>query len=227
MTLLLSSSRKEVSWKSFEANQTNTRVPILFRSVKILLTKTILLWNRRRFCFATFLFLVYSFLEKKITSYSSITVKTGCFLYGKKKRHLASFGVSASFCGMSFLVSQDCQKQPSTCTSTWRCRQLSSIVATFFRALNSGEQTRSMGYCPDCPFSYTHISAVATTFRCESGISLVTSFWLTCINILITSIVRSLRGLKLYMNILCIKIYITKQNTCSAEWNKFHFNSHS
>lgn len=85
MTLLLSSSREEVSWKSFEANQTNTRVPILFRSVKILLTKTILLWNRRRFCFATFLFLVYSFLKKKITSYSSITVKTGCFLYGKKK----------------------------------------------------------------------------------------------------------------------------------------------
>lgn len=92
MTLLLSSSRKEVSWKSFEANQTNTRVPILFRSVKILQTKTILLWNRRKFFFATFLFLVYSFLKKKkMTSYSSITVKTGCFLYGKKKkRHLVS-----------------------------------------------------------------------------------------------------------------------------------------
>lgn len=223
MTLLLSSSKKEVSWKSFEANQTNTRVPILFRSVKILLTKTILLWNRSFFLLHSYSLCIVFWKKKKMTSYSSITVKTGCFLYGKKKRHLASFGVSASFCGMSFLVSQDCQKQPSTCTSTWRCRQLSSIVATFFRALNSGEQTRSMGYCPDRPFSYKHISAVATTFRCESGISLVTSFWLTCINILITSIVMSLRGLKLYMNILCMKIYITKQNTCSARMKQVSF----
>ncbi|EOA95517.1 hypothetical protein Anapl_16475 [Anas platyrhynchos] len=74
--------------------------------------------------------------------------------------------------GQSSLQSQDYQKEPSTCTSTSSCRQLSSIVATFFRALNRGEQTRSMGYCPDRPFSYKHISAVATTFRCESGISL-------------------------------------------------------
>lgn len=91
MTLLLSSSKKEVSWKSFEANQTNTRVPILFRSVKILLTKTILLWNRSFFLLHSYSLCIVFWKKKKMTSYSSITVKTGCFLYGKKKkRHLVS-----------------------------------------------------------------------------------------------------------------------------------------